>query len=52
MFEKTRRLAEQVATSVSRRGFLGSPGGLSCATAFRKWAYARSWLATALEWAR
>jgi hypothetical protein len=27
MFEKTSRLAEQVATSVSRRGFLGSLGG-------------------------
>jgi hypothetical protein len=27
MFERTSRLAEQVATSVSRRGFLGSLGG-------------------------
>jgi hypothetical protein len=27
MFEKTSRLAEQVATSVSRRGFLDSLGG-------------------------
>jgi hypothetical protein len=26
MFEKTSRLAEQIATSVSRRGFLGSLG--------------------------
>jgi hypothetical protein len=26
MFEKTRKLAEQVATNVSRRGFLGSLG--------------------------
>jgi hypothetical protein len=52
MFEKTSRLAEKVATSVSQRGFLGSLGGLSCATAFREWAYPRSWLATELESAR
>jgi hypothetical protein len=33
MFEKTSRLAEQVATSVSRRGFLGSLGGWAATTA-------------------
>jgi hypothetical protein len=33
MFEKTSRLAEQVATSVSRRGFLGSLGGWAATAA-------------------
>jgi hypothetical protein len=33
MFEKTRRLAEQVASSVSRRGFLGSLGGWAATAA-------------------
>jgi hypothetical protein len=33
MFEKTSRLAEQVATSVSRRGFLDSLGGWAATAA-------------------
>jgi hypothetical protein len=33
MFEKASRLAEQVATSVSRRGFLGSLGGWAATVA-------------------
>ena len=33
MFEKTSRLAEKLATSVSRRGFLGSAGRWAGATA-------------------
>jgi hypothetical protein len=33
MFEKTSRLAEQVASSVSRRGFLGSLGGWAATAA-------------------
>lgn len=33
MFEKTNRLAEKLATSVSRRGFLGSAGRWAGATA-------------------
>ena len=33
MFEQTSRLAEKVATSVSRRGFLGSLGGWAAAAA-------------------
>ena len=33
MFEQTSRLAERVATSVSRRGFLGALGGWAAAAA-------------------
>ena len=33
MFEQTSRLAEKLATSVSRRGFLGSLGGWAAAAA-------------------
>ena len=33
MFEKTSRLAEQVATSMSRRGLLGSLGGWAATAA-------------------
>jgi hypothetical protein len=33
MFEQTSRLAEKLAASVSRRGFLGSPGGWAAAAA-------------------
>jgi hypothetical protein len=33
MFEKTSRLAEKVAASVSRRGFLGALGGWAAAAA-------------------
>jgi hypothetical protein len=33
MFEKTSRLAERLASSVSRRGFLGSLGGWAAAAA-------------------
>jgi hypothetical protein len=33
MFEQTSRLAEKVAASVSRRGFLGSLGGWAAAAA-------------------
>jgi hypothetical protein len=34
MFEQTSRLAEKLAASVSRRGFLGSLGGWAAAAAF------------------
>jgi hypothetical protein len=33
MFEQTSRLAEKLATDVSRRGFLGSLGGWAAAAA-------------------
>ena len=33
MFEQTTRLAEKLAASVSRRGFLGSLGGWAAAAA-------------------
>ena len=33
MFEQTSRLAEKLASSVSRRGFLGSLGGWAAASA-------------------
>jgi len=33
MFEQTRRLAEKLAATVSRRGFLGSLGGWAAAAA-------------------
>ena len=62
VYVELRRLARQDPSSAEvarHRLFAGSSieeiaeaPGLSRATAFREWAYARSWLATALDSAR